>query len=97
MKSLNSFAPGKGKREAQESERVNNYDQPSQDNPNAMGRTMRPLVEQCAGRANYPADAHDLDLSGPYPKIQRGAVATGAFGAKTDRKDGAGGGFTAGY
>lgn len=90
MKPLNTWAPGAGKRGAQESERQNNSDKASSANPNAMGRAARPVPHQCAGAANYPADGHDT-YDAPYPRIQRGAVATGAFGAKTDKRDGAGG------
>lgn len=88
-KPLNSFAPGKGKREAQESERVNNYDRDSSTNPNAQGPVARPVEHQCAGIPNYPADGHDT-YEKPYPRVQHGAAFVG-IGSPAERRDGAGG------
>ena len=90
LKSLNSWAPGAGKRGAQESERQNHNDTGATvDNPNAQGPVMRPVPQQTAGIPNYPSDLHDT-LPDPYPRRQAGAT-SGCFGPKTDRKDGAGG------
>lgn len=83
-KSLNTWAPGAGKRGHQESERQNHNDTGATvDNPNAQGPVMRPVPHQCAGAANYPADGHDT-YEKPYPRIQSGAVA-GAFGGARGR------------
>lgn len=75
--------------------RVNNFDTAGppaiwnpmrESDPNALGPVMRAPYDACARAASHCADMHD-SYEKPYPRVQRGAVATG-LGSSDERKDG---------
>ena len=75
-KPLNKWGPGPGRVGRQESERQNNYDRPSAENPNAMGPTMKPPYDECARPASHFADQHD-EHEVQIPRVMHGIVSGG--------------------